>query len=554
MTTTPRTLVPVLALACLFLVAALPSLAQAPDPAEGLLPPPTPVTEDGGPPPWELTLRDAVARALRENLDIQVARIDPASARESVTYQDAVFEPELQGSGSWDRQTEEPSSRDLPVSRTDKQLRATWVDPLRTGGQVEAGVFYREMVSNYPPGSDIFGLVPATMVAGVQITVRQPLLRNYGLRINRTAIEQAKNSLGISEEQLRQRVMEVVEQVESAYWKLLGARRQLDVARASYKLAQDFLKDTRVKVEVGTLPEIEITTAEAEVADRDGNVIVAENAVRNAEDNLRVLLHVPQDSAEWERPIVPVDRPVTDKVDVDLDEAIREALAHRPEVKVAELQLRNRELDARWRKNQVRPDLSLVGTWRATGNNYDYYPLIVPGPGGVPQEVWVRKDQGRTDAFSEIPDRDNSDWSIGFNLRLPIRNRRARADLARARLASEQARLQVQKTRLQVRVEVRQAVRDVESAFRRMASARANVVLQRKKMEAEQKRFENGLSTAFKVLQFQTDLRDAESRLINAAVDYNQALVRLLRVRGVLLEQRGIEVPAPAEVGVTAGR
>ncbi len=550
MTTTPRILVPALVLVFLLAFAAIPAAAE--DPAEGLLPPPTPVTEEGGPPPWELTLRDAVARALRENLDIQVARIDPASARETVTYQDAVFEPELQGNGSWNRQTQEPSSRFSPASRTDKQLSATYVDPLRTGGRVEAGIFYREMVSNYPPGSDIFGLVPTTMVAGVQLTVRQPLLRNYGLRINRTAIEQARNSLGISEEQLRQRVMEVVEQVESAYWKLLGARRQLDVARASYKLAQDFLEDTKIKVEVGTLPEIEITTAEAEVADRDGNVIVAENAVHDAEDTLRALLHVPEGSREWNRPIVPVDRPVTDKVDVDLDEAIREALAHRPEVKVAELQLRNRELDTRYRKNQVRPDLSLVGTWQATGNNYDYYPVIVPTV--PPQEVWMRKDQGRSDAFSEIPDRDNSNWSIGFNLTVPIRNRRARADLARARLAGEQARLQVERTRQQVRVEVRQAVRDVESAFRRMASARANVVLQRKKMEAEQKRFENGLSTAFKVLQFQTDLRDAESRLINAAVDYNQALVRLLRVRGVLLEHRGIDVPAPADARATAER
>ncbi len=548
MTMTPR--IPTAALAFLCLAAVFPVLAQ--ETGENLLPPPTPVTEEGGPPPWELSLRDAVARALRENLDIQVARIEPATARATVTYQDAVFEPELQGSGSWDRQTQEPSSRFSPASRTDKQVSATWVDPLRTGGRVEAGLFYREMVNNYPPGSDIFGLVPTTMVAGVQLTVRQPLLRNYGLRINRTAIEQAKNSLGISEEQLRQRVMEVVEQVEAAYWKLLGTRRQLDVARASFKLAQDFLKDTRVKVEVGTLPEIEITTAEAEVADRDGNVIVAENAVRDAEDTLRALLHVPEGSPEWERPIVPVDRPTTERVDVDLDEAIREALAHRPEVKVAELQARNRELDARFRKNQVRPDLSVVGTWRATGNNYDYYRVIMPT--SPPQELWLRNDQGRSDAFREIPDRDNSNWSIGLNLTLPIRNRRARADLARARLAADQARLQVEGVRQQVRVEVRQAVRDVQSAFRRMTSARANVILQRKKMEAEQKRFENGLSTAFKVLQFQTDLRDAESRLISAAVDYNQALVRLLRVRGVLLERRGIEVPAPAGVPMAGKR
>jgi len=544
--TNPR--FPVTALVIVLALSVLPVPGQ--DPAEGLLPPPTPVAEEGGPPPWELSLRDAVARALEENLDIQVARIDPATARETVTFQDAAFEPSVQASGTWSRQTQEPSSRFSPSNRTDKQLNATYVDPLRTGGRVEAGLFYQEMVSAYPPGSDIFGLVPTTMVAGVQLTVRQPLLRNYGLRINRIAIEQARNSLGISEEQLRQRVMEVVEQVESAYWKLLGARRQLDVARASYRLAQDFLEDTRVKVEVGTLPEIEITTAEAEVADRDGNVIVAENAVRNAEDTLRALLHVPEGSPEWDRPIVPVDRPATSRVEIDLEEAIDQALARRPEVKVAELQVKNRQLDTRWRKNQVRPDLSLVGTWRATGNNYDYYRVFYqPDPTQPPQEVWLRRDLGRSDAFSEIPDRDNSSWSLGFNLTVPIRNRRARADLARSRLAAEQARYQLEKVRQQVRVEVRQAVRDVESAFRRMASARANVVLQRKKMEAEQKRFENGLSTAFKVLQFQTDLRDAESRLISAAVDYNQALVRLLRVEGVLLDRRGIEVPAPVAPG-----
>ncbi|MDQ7087643.1 MAG: TolC family protein [Acidobacteriota bacterium] len=171
--------------------------------------------------------------------------------------------------------------------------------------------------------------MPTRADASFTLQFTQPLLRNYGLSINRTQIEQAKNTLRITEAQFRDRVMEVIEAVEAAYWDLVGARRQQAVAERSMKLAEDFLRQTKVKVEVGTLPPIEITTAEAEVAGRDEALIVAENEVRDAEDNLRALMRVPSTSADWDRPIFPTDQPPFYPVELDEDLAIEQALARR---------------------------------------------------------------------------------------------------------------------------------------------------------------------------------------------------------------------------------
>lgn len=490
--------------------------------------------------PQPLSLKEAVAQALERNLDIALARIDPLAEAQSVITNEAQFDPSLELGGSWTHTLSEPANLLASSSRTFKGANATITDPLQTGGYYSVGFQYGESNASFPPGSQLV-LAPQTIESALTLSVSQPLLRNYGLSINTVGIEIAMKNVEATRYQVTSRVLQTIEAVESGYWTLVGARRQVEVARASLDLAKDFLRQTKIKVEVGTLPPIEITTAEAEVAAREEAVIVAENAVRNAEDSLRALMRVSEDSPDWGRPLLPTDEPGFAEVMIDEQAAIDTAWAKRPEIAQALLTLESDELTLRYRRNQIRPDWTVGGDYSVSGNNYNY--KFYPGTDGVLgtfDDETVRIDQGRWDSLKEIPDRKNADWTIRTSYKIPIKNRTAKADLLRAQLAMDQNRLRLENIRQQVRVEVRQAVRNLETAARRVDSARANVALQRKKVEAEQKRYENGLSIAFKVLEFQNDLRDAESREINAIVDFNKAQSSLARVKATLLEERGV--------------
>ena len=153
-------------------------------------------------------------------------------------------------------------------------------------------------------------------------------------------------------------------------------------------------------------------------------------------------------------------------------------------------------------------------------------------------DVSVREGRLGT-AIGEIPDFESYDYSLSVNYSLPIGNRAAKAGYKIATLNREKSEISLRNTEQSIRVEVRTAVRNVTSGSKRVDAARANVVLQRKKLEAEQKKFENGMSTSFEVLEFQNDLSDAELAEIRAIVDYNKSLIALERAKGTLAPGAG---------------
>ena len=147
-----------------------------------------------------------------------------------------------------------------------------------------------------------------------------------------------------------------------------------------------------------------------------------------------------------------------------------------------------------------------------------------------------------SDSLSNIPDLDEYQWTATVTYAIPLKNRAAKANFARARLSREQAEVDLRNQEQTIRVEVRRAARAVESGIKRVEAANVNVLLQEKKLEAEQKKFENGMSTSFEVLTFQNDLADAELGQIRALLDYTKALAALERAKGTLLDARGLQL------------
>jgi len=495
-------------------------------------------TEDG----YRLSLGECLRVALEENLDLVSARIDPRITEEQVKGEQGAFDPTLQASLSTDETEQSPTNPFEPSSRANTDLRVSVIQQMSFGPDYRATLFVNE---NDAPGFNRITVGPITnpsvmelnprLASGLDLELNVPLLKGRGRKATSEMLFLRRGDLEMSRQDLQRQAQTIMKTVEWAYWDTVAAREALRVAEKSLQRANDLLALNRKKVEVGTLAPIEITEAEAGVASNEEQVIISATTLGNAEDELRRLMAVPAADPIWEQTLVLTDRPAFEPQEIDVEAAIETALRDRPEMASAKEDLRKRELSERAARNRVKHGLDVQLRFRPSGDNDESYLREIAGVDtiiGVEGDVW--------DSLAEIGDVDNYFWSAGLTYTLPIRNRQAKSNLAIARLNHEKGQVNVQNQAQTIRVEVRAAAREVDSGIQRIAAARKNVELQEKRLDAEQKKFENGMSTSFLVLTAQTDLADAELRRINAALTYTKALTTLAQAKGALLEARGL--------------
>jgi outer membrane protein TolC len=472
--------------------------------------------------PQVLSLQECVQAALENNFDIAISRYEPLKSETVVTLEESGFDPNLNGN-VLSQEIEQAGISNLvgvfvSADRI-KRYGVTFRDPLVLGGDYEIAVDAL--------GNERFGTTGYS--TAWRLTFRQPLLRNLGPEVNRTLIVVARNTLGISESQFRQTVLDTVGEVEKAYWDLNFALMEHQTVTGSLQQAKDFLEQNKIKVRVGTLAPIEITQAEAQVAEREQTLIVAEFAIEASEDNLRRVMGTPIQSPAWSRPIRPSENPPLVEVSPVWEETVAAAAANRPDLEQARLDLASRELELKARENQRRWALDFEG-WYGTAGFSLTDPL---------QLLYGSYNR----SFDSMLDSQQTSWSLALNLNVPIGNRQAIANYTGAKYSLSQAEFQLQRVQQNALLEVRDAVRRVFTDLKRVRAAEVSTRLQREKLAAEEKKFENGMSTSFEVLTFQTDLAQAETRQNLAIVDYNKSLVELERVKGTLLQARGIVVP-----------
>jgi outer membrane protein len=539
-------------LALLMLATLLPSLAapgaMAQEPPA--VPPPDAPGETPPGPAYVLSLQDASKAALENNLDIVVRAYDPLRSEAQVIAAESNLDPLLTGTAS-SSSTQRPSpSAFVRTSRTHDFL-ASFVDPLVTGGsyQIDLEGFDNTSETIFNPNSREYD-------TSWKVSITQPLLRNLGPRSSKSLIVIAHNALEINESRFRQTVMDTLSAVEKAYWDLNFALMNLKTGQSTLLLAQDFLEQNRIKVRVGTLAPIEITQAEAQVADREEFVIIAENLVKTAEDALRSVMNVPKDSPLWSQSIEPSDPLPLVEQSPDMEASVSTAQQNRPDLEQARLDLRTKETDLAFRRNQRRWGLDLRGEYGKLGIGQDVRTVVVTSTGcnliepdtGFcldPTQTTVETlDHGSYgDSLDDLKRGANLDWRVSLTLGIPIGNRQAKANYTDSEYALSQSQRNLEVLELLARVQVRDAVRAVQTTLKRVKAAQVNVRLQKEKLAAEQKKFENGMSTSFQVLQFQTDLFGAASRENLALVDYNKSQVELERVQGTLLHARNVELP-----------
>ncbi|MBM3777863.1 MAG: TolC family protein [Acidimicrobiia bacterium] len=469
-----------------------------------------------------LTVDDAVRLALKHNLGLQVARIGPQIQDLAIAQYFAAWNPALTSTLTT-ASTDTPTSSFLSGAIGDKTTER------RVGGNVGVRQALRWGGGSYSIGWDnaratttnLFSNYSPILNSSLSLSFVQPLTRNFSIDSIRQQIEVGRRNRDISDLSLDASIVNTTRSVRHAYWELVYAIEALAVQRQSLDLARESLRNTRSRVEIGTQAPIDIVEAEAEVAQRDEAVIVAEAAIGRGEDTLRALIYDPTMPDFWTIRLEPVDRPPFQPIAVDLDGAVRTAIEERTDVRQSRKTLEANDVSIRYFHNQTLPEINaqvdyglsgLGGTESIRGPGF---PGIVIGTS--------RRDYGSVlgDIFGNAYPR----WTVALNVSYPIGSSQQDANLARARLQQSQARTELRNLELRVATEVRDAARTLQTNQKRVASTRASRELAERRLEAEQKKFAAGQSTSFFVFQAQRDLAQAQSTELRAVLDYHTSLV-----------------------------
>jgi outer membrane protein TolC len=470
----------------------------------------------------ELSLEEAIRLALQHNLDVERERFSPLIARTEVAKARAAFDPVAGLDASLGQTKELPLTRSLQRDPVTGEVVERIITPFTKQGEVSpnfrqkiltGGTYEIRFINtreSVAPAATLRRIVNPRYESRAELTFTQPLLRDFGIAINLAAIQQAQKAEQSAEQRVLQAILTTLFEVQQGYWNLIFRIQDLEVKRESQKLAEDFLAENKIRVDVGTLAPIELVQAETRVRTREGDVITAESAVREAEDRLKESLNLAETLGTWDLRIRPTDQPSFVPItSIPVAEKVDLALKNRPDYVQSQLDLASREIARDFARNQRLPRLDFVGqgSVSAFGDGFD-------------------------ESLSEVTDARGYEWSIGVRFQYPLGNRFARNEFLKRDLELRQARVDQRRLLRTIVREIRQAVREIETVSKRVEVTHAATLLARTQLEAEQEKFRLGLSTSFNVLEFQEDLSIAQTDATRALSDYNVALARLDQVTG----------------------
>lgn len=494
--------------------------AQTAPPAAAVVVPASTAAQFQGP-VRRLSIDEAVALALEQNVDLQVDRIDPQVQDYSISVARSGWTPILFSSLQTRNQTNPPQdifggAETITDERLNSQIGVQQLLPF--GGASYSAAWNSGRVTT----NNVFSSFNPQLNSQIALSYTQPLLRNFTIDATRQQVLVSRKNREISEVQLQQSIAITTRNVKNAYWDLVYANNNLAVQRQSLELAQRSFRDNRARVEIGTMAPLDIVQAEAEVAQREEGVILAEAAISRAEDRLRALISNPADQPEfWNTRLEPSDPPAFQPVTVDVDAAVRNALATRTDLAATRKQIESNDIAVRYFRNQSLPDVNAVVNYSAiglAGTQFDFGQ-------GFPPEVLGQTQRGFLGALGDAFASDFPTWSVQLQVNYPIGASNAETNLARARLQNSQAQKQLQSSELQVTTQIRDLARNVQTNSKRIEATRASRALAEKRLEAEEKKFQAGMTSSFLVIQAQRDLSQARNNELLATIDYLKSVV-----------------------------
>lgn len=493
-----------------------------------------------------LTLDEAVARALERNLDIAVERLNPRTYDFAIAALEATYRPTLVSGFSNGTRITLPNSQLTGVTDKLETKITGWSTGLTQNWRWGGGSATLSFTNQRTDSSNVFAVRNPSYNTALSAVFVQPLLRGFRLDATRAQLRITRLNQEVSELQLKATITNTLATVRNAYWDLLYAKQFVAVARRSLELAEKLVADNKLRVELGTMAPIDVVQAEAEAAVRRQTLTQAEAAWRLAELALKRLIVSGTDDPLWQAEIEPVDRPTFAPEPIDVEAAIRRALAERTDLEQARRQLASNDVTVRQLVNQTLPALDVTATFGLTGLGGTQFERR--GLGGAISAVIPG---GYLDALRNLKNLDAPNWNVSLNLSVPLGTSAAEASVARARLQLQQTQAELKAMELQVATEVTNAALQVQSNLRRVEAATAARELAEKRLEAEQSKFEVGMSTNFFVVQAQRDLADAQTAELRALLDYRKSLVEFERVQQTALSRAGITLVSGASTAAS---
>ncbi|MCA1584019.1 MAG: TolC family protein [Acidobacteria bacterium] len=470
-----------------------------------------------------LSIDEAVALALEQNLDLQVERFNPQIQDFAISAARSGWTPNFQ-SQLLTRDSSSPNDTFLSGSIATLSQQST-TSSMGVGQLLPWGG------GSYNLGWDS-GRIETNNAAQNRnpqlnstffLNFTQPLLRNFRMDPTRQQIQLSEKNREIVDVQLQQSISVTTRNVRNAYYDLMFTIGNLRVQQQSLELAQRSLRENRARVEIGTMAPIDIVEAEAEVAQREENVIVAEASIARAEDRLRALVFDPANPDFWTVKLEPTETVTFQPIAVDSEAAVRNALAKRTDLTAIRKQVELSDVNVRFFKNQRLPDVNAVVNYSGLGRGG----TILEDPDGplqpLPSQIVARQSFGTVlgDAFGNA----FPTWSLALQVNYPLGRSNAEANYARSRLQVSQVQKDVASTELQVATQVRDLARSVQTNGKRVEATRASRALSEKRLEAEEKKYQAGMTTPFLVFQAQRDLNQARNNELQALLDYARSVV-----------------------------
>ena len=476
--------------------------------------------------PLSLTLKETIERVLKNNISISVQSYNSKINEQFIFEKEADFDPTLDFEFKFGEETRQSSSSSSLSDAKNRNQDYDW-DFSVSQKFVTGGDYELSMDNNRNRTSSSLTSLNPTYSSDLALTVTQPLLKDFGIDLNKRKIYIAKNDQKISDHQFTEKVIDTLTEAENIYWDLVFSIEDLKVKETSLQRARDLEKQVKAQVDVGTLAELEILQAQSDVASRDEQLLNAQNLIEDNEDNLKNILNSSFDSEDGLKKIIPADSPVFEPgSENSLEEALKTALTLRPDLQAKKKELDNRNIEAKYNKNQMLPTLDLIGS------------LGLNGLSGDSTTTNGAYDTALSEAFST----NYGLWQFGINLSYPLGNRAAKSKLAAKRLEVAQLLLDIKDLEKNIVVEVREAHRQIKTDIKKVQATRVARKLAEEKLNAEEKKFKVGLSTSFNVLEFQEDLAEEQSNEIKAVIDYNKSLTRLNQVMARTLEAHDIKL------------
>ncbi|HLM23991.1 MAG TPA: TolC family protein [Pyrinomonadaceae bacterium] len=514
-----------------------------------------------------LPLREALSLALENNKDIEVARENVRIAEFDLLGAQGAYDPRLTTQAFYER-IESPISSFLSGGQNGSTIQSDYTGTARLEGQspVLGGSYRLDFSSVKLNTNNQFTALNPQYPTSLTFSYTQPLWRGLRIDNSRRQIQIARKNLSLTDAQFRQRAIDTITNVQRAYWDLVFALRSLQVQRDAVTVARTQLEHNKRLVQEGQLAPIDVVAAEAQISTYEQNVFSAVEEVSRTENSLKNLIAQNQKAELWTEAIVPSDPVELAVPDVSLPDALKTAMENRPELQQSNVLREINQIDQRYFKDQTKPAIDLVGTYGVSGlagaissagvNPFTASSLQVrqrvdelsvlagldPLPVAPPQTFSPDLLGGFGQSVTNLLANRYSNFKVGVQISLPLRNRTAEANLGRSLVEGERIGTQREQLEQTIQVDVRNALQAMRSAQARLRAATATREANEQQFASEQRKLDAGQSTVFLVLERQTNLTEARALELKAQTDLNKAIADLQRATGNALRVNSIVV------------